>query len=218
MGDLENPGQGEPQGEGQTSDAGKGTSTLPETLTRAEHEKFLSDSKAEWGRDLKAAKDEAATATSALAGVKSDYDGALAKLNDIQRRIDEKEEAEASASPEARTLYQQRKASRVQLDKADADLREANRIKLAGETALASAQTILLDNSIVTVAVKNHIDIEKFKAQVNSLGLTEAAKIEEFAKTFGGGKPAVIPPKGDSGQSSGGSSSDELKARYPTMF
>ena len=221
MGDLENPAQGEPQKPGQTSEAGEGTSTVvPETLTRAEHEKILSDSKTDWGRVLKAAKDETATATAALASVKSDHDSTVAKLADIQHRIDEKEEADAGSSPEARSLYQQRKDTRQRLDKADADLREANRIKQAGETALASAQTILLDNSIVTVAIKYHVDIEKFKAQVNTLGLTEAAKIEAFAKTFkANGVPPVVPPKvGDTGKTIGGTSDDALKERYPTMY
>lgn len=224
MDDLKGTKQGEPQQGtvGQTSQGTEGTSQdIPETLTREQVQKLISDERAKAGRELKAARAEAESYKTSQAKLDSELTETRNRMSEIQRRIDEADEEDAKGSPDALKLYQKQKALREKEAAILAKEREVDRKANENAAELTAAKEAKTEMAIVSAAVEHHVDIGKLKEKVQKLGLTTNEQISEMAETLAGqpeGDKKKIP-QGDSGRTiGGGTDEDGLKARYPTMY
>ncbi len=214
------------QSAGQTSGGDKaGTSkdTTPETLTKEQYQKMLSDALAEKGRELKVAKLEAESYKTAQSKLESELTETRTKMDEIQRKIDEAEEESAKGSPESLKLYQRQKQLRDLEQKLKDEKRQVEKDKADHIVEINEAKEAKTEMSIISAAVEAHVDITKLKDKCQKYNLTTKEQIIDMAQTLaeqagnvdGNGKK--IPPKGDSGLTLGGAV-DGLKSRYPTMY
>jgi len=197
MDDLKGTKQGEPQQDaGQTSQGTEGTSqdTTPETLTRADHLKILSDEKAKMGRELKAAKAEADR-------VKAELESIKPQLDELRRKQDEQDEEEAKGSPESLRIYQKQKQLRDQ----EAQLRqrqvELEKKALEQEEKLRYADEARTEMAIISIALESHLDIGELKEAAREFNLTTEEQVSKLAERLSSKK---LPPRGDSGKTVGG--------------
>ena len=208
MNDPKGTDKGELQTTGQTSQGTEGTSqdTTPETLTRDQYQKLLSDEKAKMGRELKTAKLEAEQYKSAHSKLEGELTQTREQMSDIQRRIDEAEEEEAKGSPESLRLYQKARQLREKEAAVLTKERAIEKERLENAEELRTAKESRTEMSIISAAVEHHVDIGRLKEKVQTFGLTTEEQISELAETLAGqavdGKK--IPPKGDSGMTIGG--------------
>jgi len=224
MDDPKETKQGDPQPKaGQTSQGTEGTSKdIPETLTRDEFLKRMSDERARAGRELKAAKAEAESYKTSQAKLESELTETRNRMSEIQRRIDEAEEEEARGSPESLKLYQRQKQLRDQEAKVKDEQRRLEKERTEHASELSAAKEAKAEMAIISAAVEHHVDIGKLKEKVQKLGLTTEEQVSELAETMAGqgnaegdGKKKI--PVGDSGRTIGGDS-DTLKQMYPTHY
>lgn len=199
-------------------DTGSSADNLPETLTREQAQKLLSDGNAKLGRELKAVRAEAESYKAAYSKLEGELNDTRTKLSDIQRRIDETEEEEARSSPDSLRLYQKEK----QLRELEANLTDSKR-KLDAEKQSHAAELSLaaeskIEMAIISAAVQHHLDIDRLKEKCQRLKLTTSEQISEMAETMSGqgqidgdGKRKI--PRGDSGMNIGGGSLSGLSPK-----
>lgn len=192
---------------GQTSQVGtEGTpqETIPETLTREQIQKLISDERAKAGRELKAAKVEAETYKTAHTKLESELTETRERMSEIQKRIDEAEEEEAKGSPESLRAYQKEKAAREREARAIVKEKAADEKERSVADRLAKADAQDIEMSIISAAVEKHVDIEKLKEKCQKFNLTTEEQISDMAETLASqAEGKKLPPKGDSGKTIG---------------
>jgi len=200
MGELNENQKGELQDKpGQTSEGTKDATSrdnIPESLTREQAQKLISDERARAGRELKAAKAEAESFKASQAKLESELTETRNRMADIQRRIDEAEEEEAKGSPDSLRLYQRQKQLRDMEAQLKDQQRQFERERNEHAAELAAAKEAKVETTIINAAVEHHVDIGKLKEKVQKFGLTTAEQISELAETLAG----QVKPEGDNGK------------------
>jgi len=213
MGELNETGKGKLQATGLTPEGTKDATSqdnIPETLTRVEYQKLLSDERAKAGRELKVAKTEAERYKTTQTQLESELNTTKERMGEIQRRIDEADEEEARGSPESLKLYQRQKQLRDMEARLKDEQRQLERERTEHAAELVMAKEARAEMSIISAAVEYHVDIGKLKEKCQLFNLTTEEQISELAETLAGqvavegdnGKKKI--PRGDSGRTIGG--------------
>ena len=226
MGELNENQKGNPQQDaGLTSQGTKAATSqdnIPETLTREEFQRRLSDEKAKMGRELKTAKTEAESYKIAQSKLESELNETRERMNEVQRRIDEAEEEEARGSPDSLKLYQRQKQLRADEARLKDERRQLEKERIENASELAMAREGRAEMAVISAAVEYHVDIGKLKEKCQRFNLTTEEQISEMAETLAeqvqtGENSKKKIPQGNSGATIGGGS-DILKEMYPTHY
>ena len=203
----------------QSSTSGKGSTSEPRTYSEAEHQKIVSDTKAEAGRILKTAQTEAATAKVSQAETEKQLTATRSQLTEVNKRIDEIELTGAKDNPDALNVYQERRKLRER--EAELNTREAELTKSRAEhdSEVKVAKETQREIAIWEIAKKHSVD----PAQLKGLNIESIEQVEGVAKAIAAGKPAPTSEettKPDTARTTGSgekTSEQKLKDRYPTM-
>ena len=184
-------------GTGQTSEGEKGTSGgEPETYTKEQAEKLISDALAKAGRTAKQLEKREAE-------IKTRDDARQAELDARQKRLDDAEFEAIKGDPDLETAYKNKKRIGDAQKTLDEDRRKLEAEKLEHADRLKTADDMAREISIWKIAIKHNADPAVVKEKADYLGATSEEQVEAIAEMIGSKevKPSLKP---DSGMTRGG--------------
>jgi len=141
--------------------------------------------------------------------LKQDSEATKQQLAELQKRIDEIEEAKVEGDPDSLKLYRRQKELRDLESQLKEQQRQLELEREANAEKLRKADELEAENMIISKALEHHVDIGELKAKAQKFNLTTEEQIAELAVTLASsGKK--LPPKGDSGLSVGGTDLDNM--------
>ena len=182
---------------------GASTSQQPETFTKAEVEKMVSDKLAAAGRAAKALESKEKSIR--------DRESALAKWE--AEREEALLESVASEKPEEKiTLKAFKDKLRADKQALTAQQEAFNKERAEWEGAITDAKQTRFESGINTLATKHGVSAEVLKSKATKFGITDMTAIEELAEVM---PKKIVAEKPDSGKTTGGTSqlTPEMVAR-----
>ncbi len=179
--------------EGKSSTATKDPSTTTQTYTQEQVEKLVNERHSKLDKTI-------AQLTKERDSFKASHDSLSAQFADLQRRIDEVDEAKYKDDPDQLDIFQRRKKLLAEQAALKAERDALAKEKQDNAERLAKAAEVEWDGTVLEIATAAKGDAAKLKEKAAQYGITDAGKLRGLASDLW---PAGITP--DSGQTSGGS-------------
>lgn len=224
MGETTESKKGTPPVTGQSSE-GKGGSTsqeTPETYTKEQTQKLVSDALAEQGRKHKAELDPIVTERDTLKVQIQTKDIAIEDIGNEIKKLQTEIDELAGDDPEKKNLVKKARELREQEQKLKTERTTLDADKQVHQEQITLATNTLREISIWEISAEYEgSDPVKLKALCDKGKVTSEEDIREFADTLWTKKPvtpakSVTPPiKADSGTTIGGSENwEDVRAAY----
>jgi hypothetical protein len=226
MGETDTNTQGTPQTTGQSSGDDKGSTSTqePETYTKEQFQKKLSDELAAAGRDAKSLAQKEA----ALKSKEEAFKETESKIAEWEKAREAEDLEKARDNPELLNAFQMKKQLREEKAKLAEERAQFLADKTAHEELINNSKELQREIAIWEIA-GDKIDPAKLKELCNKLGAQTEEQIKAIAENL---LPVATPSTGESGDGKkpplkvdsgvtvgAGEKSEEqrLKERYPTM-
>lgn len=204
-----------------TSVGGEGTTSggVPETYTKEQVQKLISDERAQAGRKLAEATKAADRAVKVLEGVEQRAKDAEEVLARLQNEKDEAELQVARDNPDALNTFQARQTLRTKETELKRKEQELTRRELEAKEALEAVNKFRKEQKAAEIGAQYGVDA------LILLTITDGSpeKMEVAAKALSQGKTKKETPtiKPDSGLTSGGAgrpTAEQLEAMTPDQY
>lgn len=198
---------------GQTSKAEPGTTPggEPETFTKEQAQKQVSDALAAAGRDAKSLETRGKDLDAREVNLKAEQE----RITQWQKERDAEQLEAARDNPQLLDQVQQKRQLRDDRTKLNQDRAEFERDKAEHKGVIDAASATQREITIWDIAQKNGVDAANLKDKCDKFNLQSNEQMEEMAKTMSGTKPAE-PLKPDSGETTGGGK--DLSGKSPMQL
>jgi len=211
LGETKETTQGTPQTIEQSSGGEKGITSGggPETFTKEQVEKQVSDRLAATGRDAKSLETRGKDLETREVAINAEQE----RIAQWQKARDNEELERARDNPELLDIVQQKRALREKEAKFSQDRTEFDRDKAQYQELIDSANATKREIVIWDIAQKNVVDAATLKEKCDKFNLQTQEQMEEMAKTMAGAKTLLKP---DSGVTTG--SAKDLSGKSPMQL